>query len=535
MSFKTRQKLTLIIIIITLLTISTVATSTTTDLQTPSTENQNENENSKTSTSIIIFIGIIIGAIILSNIHSELNKHYIPESVVVIVYGVIIGLITLPFRDTKYLEPILNYNPHLFFQFLLPIIIFETGVSLPKSDFFKNVGSILYMAIPGTLISFAGTSVVLWSFGQIGISPKLPWREVLILCAMGCATDPVATISIFKVLGVSPLLYIMVLGESILNDAISLILSESVLEYTLSQIWKPILYFLITFVCSTLIGVFVSLTLAVTLKYVHLHNHPICECIYVLVSAYLSHAIADSLHLSGILSCFFGGMVMAQYTYILLSEDSKEIIVKILRIYSFIAEIIVFVYIGITLPQLHWVLSPLLILWTIVFFVITRAIAIFPAFYLSNRLKWTKISTPIQIVLWFSGLRGALTYSESLEDILKFTPFYNQLQSTLIILVYVTIGLFGIGTYPLLKYLDIQTDIPNQDDSNINVPPKLYYTFLKKVDVYIKYNLGIKILISPSLINKSTTKNNENDVDIEDEKLSKDSIDMECFTSNISE
>lgn len=38
------------------------------------------------------------------------------------------------------------------------------------------------------------------------------------------ATDPVATLAIFQALNVDPTLYMIVLGESILNDAVALIL-----------------------------------------------------------------------------------------------------------------------------------------------------------------------------------------------------------------------------------------------------------------------------------------------------------------------
>lgn len=47
----------------------------------------------------------------------------------------------------------------------------------------------------------------------------------------GCfisAIDPVATISIFKQLKVTELLFMMVLGEAVLNDAVAIALSMSV-------------------------------------------------------------------------------------------------------------------------------------------------------------------------------------------------------------------------------------------------------------------------------------------------------------------
>lgn len=39
------------------------------------------------------------------------------------------------------------------------------------------------------------------------------------------AVDPVATLAIFKALNVDPILYMLVFGESVLNDAVAIVLT----------------------------------------------------------------------------------------------------------------------------------------------------------------------------------------------------------------------------------------------------------------------------------------------------------------------
>jgi sodium/hydrogen exchanger 8 len=49
------------------------------------------------------------------------------------------------------------------------------------------------------------------------------------------AVDPVATLAIFQALDVVPLLYMLVFGESMLNDAVAIVLTSYVVVFILSK------------------------------------------------------------------------------------------------------------------------------------------------------------------------------------------------------------------------------------------------------------------------------------------------------------
>ena len=81
-----------------------------------------------------------------------------------------------------------------------------------------NIWPILTLAVPGLLIS-TGIIGGIFSFTQFDL------MVALLLGAILSATDPVAVIAIFKQLGVPERLTILVEGESLFNDATSLVLA----------------------------------------------------------------------------------------------------------------------------------------------------------------------------------------------------------------------------------------------------------------------------------------------------------------------
>lgn len=101
---------------------------------------------------------------------------------------------------------------------------------MEKALFFQNFGSILMFAIFGTIIATFLTGTGLFLIGLLGDMITLSFPLELTSCfafgALISSTDPVAVLSIFKSLGADKNIYILLYGESILNDAISIVLYE---------------------------------------------------------------------------------------------------------------------------------------------------------------------------------------------------------------------------------------------------------------------------------------------------------------------
>ena len=78
-----------------------------------------------------------------------LEKH-IPESCLLIVIGVILGIITFFASDS---HEIIEFDTQLFFTVILPPIIMEAGYFMPTRAFFDQLGTILLHAVVATLVS----------------------------------------------------------------------------------------------------------------------------------------------------------------------------------------------------------------------------------------------------------------------------------------------------------------------------------------------------------------------------------------------
>ncbi len=151
--------------------------------------------------------------------------HIFPESVATIFLGFIIGGY-LHF-NSKEISFLISFDPKTFFIYLLPAIIFDAGYSLHKAKFFSMIGSILAFAVCGTVISSLAVGVIIYYAGLLGFSVPLPLSHALAFGSLISSVDPVATLAIFNSVNLSSTLYMLVFGESVLNDAVAVVLFKS--------------------------------------------------------------------------------------------------------------------------------------------------------------------------------------------------------------------------------------------------------------------------------------------------------------------
>uniref|UniRef100_A0A673J7J6 Sodium/hydrogen exchanger n=1 Tax=Sinocyclocheilus rhinocerous TaxID=307959 RepID=A0A673J7J6_9TELE len=353
------------------------------------------------------------------------------------------------------------FRPNMFFLLLLPPIIFESGYSLHKGNFFQNIGSITLFAVFGTAISAFIVGGGIYFLGQADVIYKMTMTDSFAFGSLISAVDPVATIAIFNALSVDPVLNMLVFGESILNDAVSIVLTNTAEGFAGSDVstgWETFMqalgYFLKMFFGSAALGTLTGLISV--LKHFDLRKTPSLEFGMMIIFAYLPYGLAEGIKLSGIMAILFSGIVMSHYTHHNLSPVTQILMQQTLRTVAFMCETCVFAFLGLSIFSFPHKFELSFVIWCIVLVLVGRAVNIFPLSFLLNFFRDHKITPKMMFIMWFSGLRGAIPYALSLHLGLEPIEKRQLIGTTTIVIVLFTILLLGGGTMPLIRIMDIE-------------------------------------------------------------------------------
>nr|XP_021181456.2 sodium/hydrogen exchanger 8 [Helicoverpa armigera] len=426
----------------------------------PLPEKSSAEDEHNSSMAIFFVLCVLALGILLIHLMLQTGFSYLPESVVIVFLGALIGMIInlMSIKNIANWRKEEAFSPTAFFLVLLPPIIFESGYNLHKGNFFQNIGSILLFAIVGTAISAFVIGAGIYLLGLAQVVYKLSFVESFAFGSLISAVDPVATVAIFHALDVDPVLNMLVFGESILNDAIAIVLTTAVLDSndplmsTGEAILSAINRFWLMFFASAGIGVLFALVSALLLKHVDLRKNPSLEFGMMLVFTYAPYVLAEGIHLSGIMAILFCGVVMSHYTHFNLSTVTQVTMQQTMRTLAFIAETCVFAYLGLAIFSFRHRVEPALVVWSIVMCLVGRAANIFPLALLCNKFREHKITKKMMFIMWFSGLRGAISYALSLHLGFSDETRHVIITTTLIIVLFTTL-FFGGSTMPLLKFL----------------------------------------------------------------------------------
>jgi len=448
--------------------------------------------------------------------HERLHWHFIPEGGTAIFVGALIGFIDDLAGDA--LDDLTSFEPFLFEYALLPFVIFGAGYSLRKRSMFENIGTILTYAFLGTLVS-----VMIISFG---IHNTYGWEiyECLMFGSLISAVDPVATLAVMSnVFQVEkrvkpPTLYSLVFGESILNDAVAIVLFETFhIFYEMEnpegfyqEIPSIIWDFLTIFFMSVLYGFVFGILSALAFKLLKLNGFLIWEFTGIILFAYLSYIVASICHFSGLIAIFFCGITMSDYTWMNFSEVGKMSVHRCILAVAYCAETMIFVYLGTSLFSFRHHYKADMIFLTLLLCFGARFIGIFGLTPIVNLFRQRKITLREQIVLWFSGLRGAIafalsvelfhisegeeisvdpvageTYAHTDEEILASEYFVT---STLIVVMFSTY-ICGALTAPLINCLKIESDPDIKSMMENQAPPSGVLGLVARLNQWIKKNI----------------------------------------------
>lgn len=375
------------------------------------------------SSYFVIFLSLLALVLVLSKLlHDRPGlSSVLPEAGVAIIVGVIAGyvvyLVAPPHdgadndngqgddddggEDAAVASGLLSFSPTVFFVALLPPIIFNSGYHLKRELLFRHMTPIVLFACAGTAVSTLVIAVMLQIVTSAGLTGSFQPRfsELLTFGSLISATDPVSTLAVFQAKRVDPQLFYLVFGESVINDAVGLVLfnacqkfvgHENSFEKVTLAILQFAVDFLFSFVGSLCLGLLSGILAALLLRKVDMRQTGIIElCLYLLVM-YGPFFLAEVMQLSGIVAILFTGITAKRYAEPNLSQSTATEADLFFRVSAHLAETAIFLELGLSVFGLassgnyHWQF----ILWALLSCLVGRAANVYPITVLFNRLLW---------------------------------------------------------------------------------------------------------------------------------------------------
>jgi NhaP-type Na+/H+ or K+/H+ antiporter len=358
-----------------------------------------------------------------------------------------------------------NIDPHLLFYTFLPVLVFGDAMGLNIHLFNRCLPQVLVLAVPGVVFNTMATA----GFVVYVLPYGFDWPTSIALGAILSATDPVAVVALFKALGVSPRLTMLISGESLLNDGTGIVLfalfnkiilgahvtRQSVIQFLLVMVGlAPVLGLIFGMITVSWIGM-------VRRKYSE--GDGMCQVVLTILCAYCSFFFAESVFsTSGVLTTVTAGCVLASAGTPRLIEP--HVVHHVWHVIEYIANTLIFLLAGLIVGRIiverHDVIRPVDYWWLLGLYfglVFIRGLGVTVMWPLL-RLVGPAISWQEACVLTWSGLRGAVGLA--LAIMMDIEPRIDHETGTRVMFMVggiaaLTLIVNGTTTRYLLAYLEI--------------------------------------------------------------------------------
>ncbi|GAB4219783.1 MAG: hypothetical protein Fur009_7490 [Candidatus Microgenomates bacterium] len=377
------------------------------------------------------FENLLLFFVLIAFLFSLLNKLFEKSKLPVYPFYLLIFLILhfLKFDtfDNQFLKP----NFDLIYDIFLPIILFESAININIHRFKIQFKTIFFLTTVALIFNaFLFALFLLWLF-------KIPIQYGLIFGTLISATDPIGVLAIFKNLKIPHRLKLLIEGESMLNDATTIIFFELLIilfvEVTKDKLPFFIALELITkkFFLSLFLGVLIGFILVLITRLFKKDSLLINILTFFLILSF--YFLGEKfIHLSGPILIIFAGLVYSNFSFPFLEEEDFE---KNKYLFSFLALLINLYFFSIVglntnLSLIYFDFFNFLKLIFILF--LTRSISVYLNFYITNKNKLfydePDVYSSWQHIINFGGLRGVIPLilvNQLSDDFIYKNLFYN--------------------------------------------------------------------------------------------------------------
>jgi CPA1 family monovalent cation:H+ antiporter len=288
--------------------------------------------------TILPFLLAMVAAVVLLEMWA--TKLRIAYPILLVVAGLAISFIPG--------LPVVKINPDLIFFLFLPPLLFEAAWTVSFKEmkkWWRIIGSFAFL-----VVFFTALSVAIFANHYI---PGFSLALGFLLGGIVSPPDAVSTGAITKFVKIPKSTAAILEGESLLNDASSLIIFRFALVAvgTGQFIWSEAT---LSFLWMILGGVGIGLALAWIFVKAHkkLPTDAPSDIALTLIEPYFMYWIAETVHSSGVLAVVSGGLYMSAKRLIFLNSASRIKGYSVWESFVFILNGIVFLVIGLELPEI---------------------------------------------------------------------------------------------------------------------------------------------------------------------------------------
>jgi CPA1 family monovalent cation:H+ antiporter len=386
--------------------------------------------------------------LIASLVAIVVRRLHIPYTVALVVVGLLLTTqSTVDFALT----------PELILALFVPPLVFEAAFHLNFTELRRNLPQILVLAVPGVIL----TTLIVGGLLSFGTMLSLP--AALVFGALISATDPVAVVALFRLLGVPKRLAVLVEGESLLNDGTALVLFNLMLAVALTgkfDLMNSVADFVRVAAGGIVLGILLGWGVSRLIARI---DDYLIEITLTTVLAYGSYLLAEQFHFSGVLAVVAAGLITGSLGPQGMSPTTRIVLYNFWEYVTFLVNSLVFLLIGLEV-DLHALLSgwqP--ILWAIGAVLLARLIVVYGLSWITGRLT-EPVSLRWRHILAWGGLRGALSLALALSLPAAFGPDRELLRTMAFGVTLFTLLVQATTMNLLVRRLGIITIDPVQVD-----------------------------------------------------------------------
>ncbi|XP_035298511.1 sodium/hydrogen exchanger 5 isoform X13 [Cricetulus griseus] len=309
--------------------------------------------------------------------------------------------------------------------------------------------------------------VALWilvaSLAKIAPRVQAGLLDFLLFGSLISAVDPVAVLAVFEEVHVNETLFIIVFGESLLNDAVTVVLYKvcnSFVEMGSANVQatdylKGIASLFVVSLGGAAVGLVFAFLLALTTRFTK--RVRIIEPLLVFLLAYAAYLTAEMASLSAILAVTMCGLGCKKYVEANISHKSRTAVKYTMKTLASCAETVIFMLLGISaVDSSKWAWDSGLVLGTLFFILFFRALGVVLQTWVLNQFRLVPLDKIDQVVMSYGGLRGAVAFAlVILLDRTK-VPAKDYFVATTIVVVFFTVIVQGLTIKPLVKWLRVK-------------------------------------------------------------------------------